>query len=171
VKPSRYLLAFCTGFTIVWSMVLTYFLLFAGMTAGPSGGSTSAGILWILGWLSLPLAAVGWASAGLVVYWRRSARQLWRRSGFGDDVFDLMVRMRGAGSRLVLLRFLEAPRHRMELSQLSGLDWKEVDRETGLLERYELIAVYAESGSVKVYKLTEQGRLLLKLTDELAIGR
>lgn len=171
MKPSRQLLVFCTGFAIVWSLVLAYSLLIAGAAFGPSGGTPPVGTLWFVSWLSLPLTAVGWFSTGMVVFWRKNERRVWRRSGFNDDVYDLMVRMRGAGSRLVLLKYLDAPRHRMELSQLSGLDWKEVDRETGLLERYGLIAVYAESGSVKIYSLTEQGRLLLKLTDELSRRR
>jgi hypothetical protein len=168
VRLGRHLLALCAGFAIVWSLVLAYFFLFAGMSAGPAGGSVSAGILWMLGWLSLPLAAIGWTSAGVATLLRRNERRVWRQSGFSEDVYDLMVRMRGAGSRLAILQYLDAPRHRMELSQLSGLDWKEVDRETGLLERYGLISVYAESGSVKLYKLTEQGRMLLKLMKELS---
>jgi len=79
----------------------------------------------------------------------------------------LMINMRGAKSRLTLLNHLDKPRQRAELSKLSGLDWKEVDREVDLLQRFGLITLYAESGSVKLYKLSEQGRLMLKLVTEL----
>lgn len=75
--------------------------------------------------------------------------------------------MRGGNSRLELLRNLETPKQRNELTQITGIDWKEVDRNIGLLLSYGLVSIYAESGSVKIYKLTEQGRLLLKLIDEM----
>ena len=78
-----------------------------------------------------------------------------------------MVKMRGGNSRLELLRNLESPKQRNELSQLTGIDWKEVDRQVNLLHSYGLVSVYAETGSVKIYKLTEQGQLILKLIGEL----
>jgi predicted transcriptional regulator len=78
-----------------------------------------------------------------------------------------MVMMKGAQSRLTLLANLNEPRHKTELSTLTGLDWKEVDREIKLLERFGLISLYAQSGSVKMYKLSEQGKLLLKLISKL----
>jgi len=75
--------------------------------------------------------------------------------------------MKGARSRLTLLANLNEPRHKTELSTLNGLDWKEVDREITLLEHFGLISVYAQSGSVKMNKVSEQGKLLLKLVSEL----
>ena len=53
--------------------------------------------------------------------------------GFGSDVFDLMIGMRGAGSRVSLLQNMESPKHRLELSELTGIDWKEVDRQLSVL--------------------------------------
>jgi hypothetical protein len=55
--------------------------------------------------------------------------------------------MRGGTSRLALMQSLETPRHRQELSEVTGIDWKEVDRELGALEKYGLVKVYAQSGS------------------------
>lgn len=63
---------------------------------------------------------------------------------------------------------MENPRHRLELSELTGFDWKEVDRQLNLLLSYGLVTIYAESGSMKMYRLTEQGRLLLKLVEGLS---
>jgi len=91
----------------------------------------------------------------------------WRKLGFDKEVFHLMINMRGAKSRLTLLNYLGEPRQRAELSKLSGLDWKEVDREIDLLQRFGLITLYAQSGSVKLYKLSEQGKLMLELITEL----
>ena len=67
----------------------------------------------------------------------------------------------------MLLNYLGEPRQRAELSKLSGLDWKEVDREIDLLQRFGLITLYAQSGSMKLYKLSEQGKVMLKLIMEL----
>ena len=80
-----------------------------------------------------------------------------------------MVKMRGSTSRLALLRGLETPRHRNELSEITGIDWKEVDRQLGVFEKYGLAKVYVSSGTIKMYQLTEHGRLLLQLMDELKL--
>ncbi len=68
--------------------------------------------------------------------------------------------------RLELLRNADSPKQRNELSQITGIDRREVDRQINLLLSYGLVAIHAESGSMKIYRLTEQGRLLLKLLNE-----
>lgn len=119
--------------------------------------------------LSVPVAIASWIGFGIVfAFWRGSyGRSLWREAGLDKNVYDLMIKMRGGNSRLELLRNLESPKQRNELSQLTGIDWKEVDRQVNLLQSYGLVSVYAESGSIKIYKLTEQGELILKLIGEL----
>jgi DNA-binding transcriptional ArsR family regulator len=115
---------------------------------------------------SFPLAATSWA-VFCITFFRRGISRKWRSLGFDRDVFGLMVTMKGARSRLTLLKYLSEPRHKSELSTLAGLDWKEVDRELNLLERFGLISLHVQSGSVKLYKLSEHGKLLLKLIAEL----
>jgi hypothetical protein len=124
---------------------------------------------------SVPLSFVGWAAVGLVVFQgkvggvrRSQVRGLFSKRGFGADTYDLMMGMRGAGSRVSLLQNMESPKHRLELSELTGIDWKEVDRQISVLEKYGLVKVYAQSGSVKLYQSTEQGKLLLNLVGELS---
>ena len=63
---------------------------------------------------------------------------------------------------------MESPKHRHELSELTGIDWKEVDRQLSVMEKYGLVKVQVQSGTVKLYQVTEQGRLLLKLVEELS---
>ena len=94
-------------------------------------------------------------------------KSIFATRGFGSDVYDLMIGMRGSGSRVSLLQNMESPRHRLELSERTGIDWKEVDRQLSVLERYGLVKVYAQSGTVKLYQVTEHGKLLLKLVGEL----
>jgi hypothetical protein len=106
------------------------------------------------------LGTIGWAGVGLVVLERQrkkrsKAKRLFAQMGLTGDVYDLMVGMRGRASRFLLLQSLETPRHRLELSEITGIDWKEVDRELSLLEKYGLVLVYAQSGRVKLYQTTE----------------
>ncbi|SRR5579875_1153752 len=119
------------------------------------------------------ISIASWLIFGVTLaYWRRGTsnpvRLSMMKAGFDKSVYDLMVKMRGSGSRLSILQSLvEAPRHRNQLSEITGIDWKEVDRQVGLLEKYGFLSVNAQAGPVKEYKLTEQGRLLVKLMDEL----
>jgi DNA-binding HxlR family transcriptional regulator len=120
------------------------------------------------------ISVSSWAAFGFALaFWRQqgsgnSLRFSLTNAGFDKNVYDLMVKMRGSGSRLSILQGLvEAPRHRNQLSEITGIDWKEVDRQVGLLERYGFVSVNAQAGPIKEYKLTEQGRLLVKLMDEL----
>jgi DNA-binding transcriptional ArsR family regulator len=114
------------------------------------------------------LSILSWiAVVGAAIYFGRSGRGIFARKGFQTGVYDLMVKMRGGESRMALLRNLETPRHRFDLSEITGLDWKEVDRQLSVLENYGLVKIYVQSGSVKLYQLTEQGRVLIKLIDDL----
>lgn len=123
--------------------------------------------------ISVPISVATWLIFGATfALWRRSSSNIIRfsmmKAGFDRSVYDLMVKMRGSSSRLSILQSLiQAPHHRNELSEITGIDWKEVDRQIGLLERYGFVSVEAQAGPVKVYKLTEQGRSLVKLMDEL----
>src|SRR5208283_1518719 len=123
---------------------------------------------------SVPLSAAGWVAVGLVVFEGRASgnrrsrvKSAFAKMGFGSEVYDLMIGMRGAGSRVSLLENMESPKHRLELSELTGIDWKEVDRQLSVLEKYGLVKVYAQSGTIQLYQVTEQGKLLLNLVGEL----
>ncbi len=124
---------------------------------------------------SVPLAGAGWVAVGVVLfqgrvvggYKRSRVKSLFASRGFGADVYDLIVTMRGGGSRITLLENMETPRNRLELSELTGIDWKEVDRDVSILEKYGLVKIYAQSGTTKLYQVTEQGKLLMNLVVEL----
>ncbi len=124
---------------------------------------------------SVPLTAGGWIAVGAILFqgriasgFRRSrVKSLFASRGFGPDVYDLMITMRGGGSRITLLENMETPKNRLELSELTGIDWREVDREVSILEKYGLVKIYAQTGTVKMYQVTEQGKLLMNLVGEL----
>lgn len=166
------LLAFSLGETglFAWSV-----------STAASSGSVSAGQASYVGQnpflsYSLPLSLGGWSAVALVSFQgrldrRSQVKRLFLRQGLDSNVYDLMIGMRGGTSRLTLLQQMAAPRHRQELSELTGIDWKEVDRELGLLEKYGLVKIYAQSGTVRLYQVTEQGSLLVKLIEELNAER
>ena len=124
--------------------------------------------------ISIPISVGSWTAFGIAVtVWRQTSSNAIRSSmlkaGFDRTVYDLMIKMRGSSSRLSILQTLiEAPRHRNEVAQMTGMDWKEVDRQVGLLEKYGFVEVETKAGPVKMYKLTGQGISLVKLMNEMA---
>jgi len=144
-------------------------------TISPHHGTSQAPVSGALGlfWsYSIHLSVGGSIAIGLVLFQGRGSQQSRLRKifigqGFSSDIYDLMIGMRGATSRLTLLRTMETPRYRNELSEMTGIDWKEVDRQVGVMEKYGLLKIFAQAGNVRLYQTTEQGRLLLKFIDEL----
>jgi len=70
------------------------------------------GLFWTY---SVHLSVGGLIAIGLVLFQGRSSqhsrlRKMFVGQGFSSDVYDLMVGMRGATSRLTLLRTMETPR-------------------------------------------------------------
>ncbi|MDG6998477.1 MAG: hypothetical protein JRN15_05110 [Nitrososphaerota archaeon] len=116
---------------------------------------------------SLILATAGWFTVGLMTWWGRRLPNAWKEAGIDSDVFNLMVKMRGASSRLAVLQHLDPPSHRTELSEVLGLDWKEVDRNLSILQKHGLVSIIVTSGSIKMYGLTNLGRAILRLVSEL----
>jgi hypothetical protein len=170
VKGREFLLYSLAAFASFETLVVIVRVLTSPTATQPGplpGGLTNPFFLY-----APPLSIAGWIGVGLVMFQGRANRHsqiksLFARRGFGADVFDLMVGMRGGDSRASLLQNMDSPRHRLELSELTGIDWKEVDRQLAVLEKYGLVKVYAQSGSVKLYQVTEQGKLLLGLIQEL----
>jgi len=146
----------------------------SGATGSPHGTSLApvSGTLGLFWTYSVHLSVGGLIAIGLVWFQGRGGqrsrlRKMFAGQGFSSDIYDLMIGMRGATSRMTLLRTMETPRYRNELSEMTGIDWKEVDRQVGVMEKYGLVKIYAQAGNVKLYQTTEQGRLLLKFIDEL----
>jgi DNA-binding transcriptional ArsR family regulator len=167
-----FLIAFASIETILFVLVAS------SQAAAPANGiGHSANPLLTY---SPTLSLAGWTAVGLVALQGQFSNSLGRRSqakkafaklGFGGEVYDLMIGMRGGGSRLLLLRNLDSPRHRSELAELTRIDWREVDRQLSVLEKYGLVKLSIETGTVKLYQVTQQGKLLLNLIQELNGGK
>ena len=94
-------------------------------------------------------------------------RRVWSRNYFDYDVFRLVVRTRGASTRQRILRQLVQPMNRYQLARELGMDWKNVDRHVDLLLRHGLLETVEGSGE-RAYRLSERGRRLLELLEELS---
>ncbi|MCL4518679.1 MAG: HTH domain-containing protein, partial [Thaumarchaeota archaeon] len=90
--------------------------------------------------------------------------------GFDQDVFKLFVNMRGAATRFKLLQILETGegqgKDRAELAQELNLDWKAIDRQMRLLEKYGFVRVKSKEGTTRLFELNPSGKILLDLLRE-----
>ncbi|MEN3047228.1 MAG: winged helix-turn-helix domain-containing protein [Candidatus Caldarchaeales archaeon] len=111
-------------------------------------------------------AAGTWAAFAGMVAFKGYVRRVWTRSYFDYDVFRLLVRMKGARTRVEILKRLNEPMNRNQLAEELGMDWKTVDRHVEVLGKYGLIELVDERG--RTYRLTESGRKVLELLEELA---
>ncbi len=112
------------------------------------------------------LSTAGWVFVGGAWIWRGKVRSRWESLGFDSGLFDLFMKMKGAGTRTSLLDSLSAPKDRLQLARELGLDWKAVDYHINLLSRYGLVHEDHAFGNVKLYQLTKQGEMLLQLLKE-----
>ena len=100
----------------------------SGTTSPPHGTSLApvsgtVGLFWTY---SVHLSVGGLIAIGLVWFQGRGGKQsrlrkMFAGEGFSSDIYDLMIGMRGATSRMTLLRIMETPRYRNELSEMTGI--------------------------------------------------
>lgn len=115
-------------------------------------------------------ALISWTVFGATLIWRGHVRSAWGKSRFSYDTFRLLVKMRGAQTRLNLMRSLDQPRNKLQLANALGIDWKAVDKHVQVLEKNRLIQAASTSGTATFYEVTEKGRNLIQLLDELGNG-
>ena len=175
------------------TLATLYFLVPYGMVPGPAGyvpisSMTTTGTatqtfasttpVQGLGQASLAVAQVSsevygymaffsWAIFVGSLIWRGHIRSVWSRSRFSYDTFRLLVRMRGAQTRLKLMHSLNEPRNKLQLATALGIDWKAVDRHVQVLEEKGLIQATMTSGTATFYELTDKGRRALEVLEEL----
>jgi predicted transcriptional regulator len=114
-------------------------------------------------------ALLSWAIFAGALIWRGHVRTVWARGRFSYDTFRLLVRMRGAQTRLKLMHTLDGPKNKLQLASALGIDWKAVDKHVRALERNGLLQPTATSGTTTFYELTEKGKRALQVLDELSV--
>ena len=87
--------------------------------------------------------------------------------GFGSDVFELFMKMKGGATRIKVLNTLSTPKDRLQLAEELGVDWKTVDRHVQILNKYGFVSEQAAYGTVRLYEVTPMGKMLLDLFDDL----
>jgi len=155
-----------------------------GPGAGPATTSQNSGALASLGTFgaaatsgesllrevqeaSLVLAPVCWVVLGGMWVWRGRVRARYSEMGFGSDVFELFMKMKGGATRIKVLHTLTTPKDRLQLAEELGVDWKTVDRHVQILNKYGFVREQAAYGTVRLYEVTPMGKMLLNLFDDL----
>ena len=110
------------------------------------------------------------SSQSAVLIWRGRVKTRWESLGFNHDVFEMFMRMRGAGTRLDLMEVLSRPMDRLQLARELSIDWKAVDHHVVLLNRYGLVREDHIVGRVRMYRRTTLGESLLRLLKESDMG-
>jgi predicted transcriptional regulator len=114
-------------------------------------------------------ALISWVGFAGALIWRGHIRSVWSRSHFSYDTFRLIISMRGAQTRLKLLHNLSGPRNKLQLATALGIDWKAVDKHVQMLEKNGLIQRTDTSGTTIFYEVTDKGRRLLDVLEELGV--
>jgi hypothetical protein len=102
--------------------------------------------------------------------WRGVTKSKWIESGLCCGVFELLVKMKGSATRTMLLRSLNEPKNKLQLSHELGIDWKAVDAHIAKLQQFSLVEEVLMVGTCKIYCMTQKGRRALDLIDGLNPG-
>ncbi len=94
-------------------------------------------------------------------------RSRYTELGFGSDVFELFMKMKGGATRIKVLNTLSSPKDRLQLAQELGVDWKTVNRHVQILNKYGFVREQAAFGTVRLYEVTPIGKMLLNLFNDL----
>jgi predicted ArsR family transcriptional regulator len=74
--------------------------------------------------------------------------------------------MKGGRTRTNILRLLNEPRNKQQLSHELGIDWKAVDGHISKLVQYGLVAEVVTVGTCRVYAITQKGRMAMELAEK-----
>lgn len=112
-------------------------------------------------------ALISWTVFGAALIWRGHVRSVWGRSRFSYDTFRLLVKMRGAQTRLKLMHALNPPKNKLQLATALGIDWKAVDKHVQVLEKNGLLHVTSTNGTATFYEVTDKGKSVIELLEQL----
>lgn len=176
ILASAFLVGIGTTLLTILSLSASYSGPLTAMTANQGNQTLASTAQMIPGPLaSVPVtvqaygytAAASWVGFAGALIWRGHIRSVWSKSHFSYDTFRLIVSMRGAQTRLKLLRNLNGPRNKLQLATALGIDWKAVDKHVQVLEKNGLIQPTTTSGTSTFYEVTDKGKRLLEVLEEL----
>jgi predicted transcriptional regulator len=138
-------------------------------TTTPSGGYSIIAALAMPNLLTYDgfIAVLSWTVFGAALIWRGHVRSVWGQSRFSYDTFRLLVKMRGAQTRVKLMRSLNSPKNKLQLATALGIDWKAVDKHVQVLERNGLIHATSTNGTATFYEVSEKGKNLMQVLEQL----
>ena len=174
------LLALSTSFAVASTALLIVHLqtpaaasMFAGAGVYPFYNGPAAalvqpmlGLVFTVEDQSVILVPASWVIVGGLWFWRGRTKAAWTALGFDSEVFELFMRMKGGPTRERMMSSLSMPKDRLRLAQELGLDWKAVDHHIIVLCKYGFVHEQVAYGRVKMYELTDVGKVLLRLLKE-----
>jgi predicted transcriptional regulator len=113
-----------------------------------------------LGWLIICYELISHRKNDISKILRKRLSEKWDNRALYDA-----FRGRGGPRRLSIMESLGTPKMRNEIAQLTGTDWKEVDRNIRILESIDLVRIQYNHGTVSVYELTGKGKEFLNLVE------
>lgn len=138
----------------------------SGNSYGPSSNPSNSVIAMLQGG-SYVLAPTSWGFVLGAWLWRGRVKSQWTRLGLTEDLFRLLIKMRGSGTRTSIMAALQTPKDRFQISKDLGLDWTTVDYQMRVLLKYGLVNDETAYGNVRLYKLTPIAEVLLKALQEM----
>ena len=119
---------------------------------------------------STVVAPISWVAVIGAWIWRGRAKSDWSRRGLNQDLFKLLLQMKGGDTRTTILKALLTPKDRFQLAKDLGLDWTTIDYHVQVLSKYGLVREKTAYGNVKLYELTPIGTTLLNALEEMSRG-
>jgi hypothetical protein len=98
-------------------------------------------------------------------FWRGTTRSRWTESGLCCGVFDLLIKMKGGKTRVIILKSLAEPKNKLQLANELGIDWKAVDAHIKKLLYYGLVFETTIVGTCRLYSISEKGKAAVELVD------
>lgn len=114
----------------------------------------------VLGWLIIGYELISQRKNEISKILRKKLPENWDNRALCDA-----FRGRGGPRRLSIMENLGTPKLRNEIAQLTGTDWKEVDRNIRILESIDLVRIQYNHGMVSVFELTGKGKEFLNLVE------
>ncbi len=117
---------------------------------------------------SIVLVPVSWGAVAGAWIWRGRTKSEWTRRGLDQNLFKLLLQMRGSTSRTAILKALLMPKDRLQLAKTLDLDWATIDYHIQVLIECELVREKTAHGNLVLYELTPLGDKLLNALDEMS---
>ncbi|MDE1841898.1 MAG: hypothetical protein KGI09_08465 [Thaumarchaeota archaeon] len=112
------------------------------------------------------IASIMWGLFLFALIYKGKTRSIWKRNGYGYDIFKILAKMRGSHTRIKIMQSLSIPKNKHQLAEELNFDWKSIDGHIKVLLKHELIQETSVSGTARFFTITNKGLEILQLLNE-----